>query len=248
MIERLAATEYAIYSSPGHMHRSRFGVFVHIPDFPTRWDANQIFNVRCEKGHTDSFLSELEALYEGTGVSFRKLAFHHTPTAEHLIPTLVASGWDCQRAWMMILSDAPEIPANPQLSIRSVSFHSRELGRIYDDAEELRYRQAQDDRLGGETLIAEAGGVPVGTTGWFVVGGIARFRPVHTIPSYRRRGVATALIRHIIEQTKSHGIQQLCIQCSEHGPVSLYHGLGFKTQGEMWCCVRRTADTGSARE
>jgi GNAT superfamily N-acetyltransferase len=241
LIEKLAATEYAIYSSPGHMHRSRFGIFVLIPGFPTRWDANQMFQVRCEKNQTDALLSELETLYQGTGADFRKLAFHHAPTARHLPDTLLSSGWDCQRHWMMTLGRIPEAGPDTRLSIRGVAYDAAELAHIYDDLEELRYRQAQDRRLGGETLIAEIGGEPVGATGWFVVDGIARFRLIHTVPRFRRRGVATALIREVVARTRTQAIRRLCIHCPEKGPLSLYQGLGFQSRGLLWYCVRQDA-------
>jgi GNAT superfamily N-acetyltransferase len=247
LAEKLAATEYAIYSSPGHMHRSRFGIFVSLPDFPTRWDANQMFQVRCEKDQIDALLPELETLYKGTVAGFRKLAFHHAPTAEHLPDALLSLGWNCQRHMMMTLGTLPEAAPDPRVSVHGVAFDAAELARIYDDLDELRYRQAQDIRLGGEALIAEMDGEPVGATGWFVVDGIARFRLIHTIPGSRRRGVATALIREVVRRTRSRGIRQICIHCPEKGPIGLYRGLGFQTQGLLWYCVRQDAgaETGS---
>jgi GNAT superfamily N-acetyltransferase len=241
LVDKLAATEYAVYSSPGHMLRTRFGIFVSMADFPTRWDANQMFQVHCEKNQTGALLSDLETLYKGTDAGFRKLAFHEATTAKHLPDALLSLGWDCQRHLMMTLGASPEAAPDPNVSIRSVAFDAVELARIYDDLEELRYRQAQDIRLGGEALIAEMDGEPVGATGWFLVDGIARFRLLHTIPSCRRRGVATALIREVVRRTRSQGIYPLCIHCPEKGPAGLYRTLGFQTQGLLWYCVREDA-------
>ena len=241
LAEKLAATEYAIYNSPGHTHRSRFGLFVSIPGFPTRWDANQLFQVCCEARQTDALLLELERLYKATGAAFRKLAFHDAATANHLPDSLLSRGWDCQRHMMMTCDTLPEAAPAPGVSIRTVPYDASELTRVYDDPEELRYRQAQDVRLGGEVLIAEIGGAPVGATGWFVVDGFARFRLIHTVAAYRRRGVATELIREISRRTACRGIRQLCIHCPESGPLGLYRGLGFQTRGVLWYCVRRNA-------
>jgi GNAT superfamily N-acetyltransferase len=142
---------------------------------------------------------------------------------------------------MMTLDTLSEAAPDPGVSIRTVPFVAAELTRVYDDLEELRYRQSQDIRLGGEALIAEIGGVPAGATGWFVAGGVARFRLIHSIAGHRRRGVATALIREVIRRTASRGIRPLCIHCPEKGPIGLYRGLGFQTQGVLWYCVRQDA-------
>jgi GNAT superfamily N-acetyltransferase len=239
LVEKLAATEYAIYSSPGHTRRTPFGTFVSIPGFPTRWDANQMFGVHCEKDQTNALLSHLQMFYEGTGAGFRKLAFHDARTAEHLPYSLLSLGWDCQRHLMMILGARSAAVPDPKVVIRTVPFDGPELTRVYDDLEELRYRQAQDIRLGGEALIAELDGAPAGATGWFVAGGVARFRLIHTVAGFRRRGVATALIREVIRRTASPGIRPLCIHCPENGPIDLYRNLGFQTRGVLWYCVRQ---------
>lgn len=244
---KLANTEYAIYRSPEDTRRTPFGFFVQIPDFPTRWDANQVFDVRCKEDQSRDFLAFLDSLYKTSGIRFRKLALHHPATAAHLIPTLREAGWDCQRHLMMTLDDSPDSPLDTRFSIRRVDLHSAELNEIYEDNEELRYRRSQDARLGGEILIAEAAGVPVGATGWFVVDGIARFRLIETVPQYRRYGVATALIRYIAQRTRNEGVRTLCLHCPEMGPQDLYKRLGFKAHGELWYCVlleRREPATG----
>lgn len=234
---RLANTEYAIYRSPEETRRTPFGSFVQISDFPTRWDANQMFDVRCKEEQSRTFLTFLDSLYETSGIRFRKLALHHPATAAHLIPTLREAGWDCRRHLMMTLGDFHDSPPDPRFTIRRVDSHSAELNQIYEDNEELRYRRSQDARLGGEILIAEASGVPVGATGWFVVNGIARFRLIETVLQYRRCGVATALVRYVAQRTRSEGIRTLCLHCPEMGPQSLYASLDFKARADLWYCV-----------
>jgi GNAT superfamily N-acetyltransferase len=100
----------------------------------------------------------------------------------------------------------------------------------------LGYRQAQDPRLGGEALIGYVDDRPVGTTGWFIVDGVARFRPVSTIASYRRRGVATTLIRYVQDHPAVAAADGLVIYCSDDGPVPLYEQLGFVRYYEQWSC------------
>jgi GNAT superfamily N-acetyltransferase len=221
---------------------------VSIPDFPTRWDANQLFDVQCPSGEAEALLADLEQLYGRRPAAFRKLAFHCTETASHLLPVLLGSGWRCRRHWMMTLNAFPEVEAARELKIREVPFHDPGLDRVYDDPEELRYRRSQDRRLGGGALIAEIGGVPAGATGWFVVDGIVRFRLLHTVEGYRRRGVATALIQAVVERTRSDGIGELCIHCPEDGPARLYRNLGFEAKGELWYCVLRGEETGEFRD
>ena len=138
---------------------------------------------------------------------------------------------------MMTLDDFHQSSIDPRFTIRRVDSHSAELNQIYEDNEELRYRRSQDARLGGEVLIAEAAGVPVGATGWFEVDGVARFRLIETVLQYRRCGIATTLVRYVAQRTRNEGIRTLCLHCPETGPQSLYASLGFKTRADLWYCV-----------
>lgn len=241
-IDRLAETEYAVHAAPHYTTATRFGRFVHDPRFPYRHDANQLLDVRCAPGEVPALLALLDALFEDTGRPFRKMTVHDPDTVRHLIPELTERGWSCRRENMMPLRRASSRAASSLVAVAAVPFEDPDGHRAtiakanHGHLRALHYRQAQDPRLGGEALIGYLGGHPAGTTGWFVVDGVARFRPVSTIATYRRQGVATTLIRYVQDHPTVSRADCLVIYCSDDGPVPLYERLGFVCTYSQWSC------------
>lgn len=241
-VDRLAATEYAVHANPDCVQQTRFGRFVHDERFPTRHDAHQLFDVRCGPRDVDALLAEVDAMYAATGVRFRKLTFHDASTVGVLVPELRARGWSCRRENLLPFARAPVRQASEDVEVRAVPFDDPDGHRATvalgtaGHLRALRYRQTQDPRLGGEALIGFVDGRAAGTTGWFVADGIARFRPVSTIPKHRRRGVATSLIRYVQQHPDVRGADGLVIFCGDDGPIPLYEQLGFVRRFEQWTC------------
>ena len=82
--------------------------------------------------------------------------------------------------------------------------------------------------------MAYLDGAPVGTTGWFAVGGIARFRQVATREPFRRRGVATTMLRHVQDHPGVRSQDALMIYCEAPATIAFYERLGFRKAGIMW--------------
>ena len=234
--ERLAATWYAEFD-PEHTRRTRFGRFVHIPQFPRIRDANQLFDCRCGSGEASEFLDELDTLYENTGLGFRKIAGHCPRTLECLRPELTARGWKEQSGWMLVHRNPPQRPVNVEVRIEVVdaaSERGRDSSRKGPTPDWPGYKRAQDGRLGGSRVLAFLDGDLAGSTGWYVVDGLARFRYVHTVESARGRGVATTMVRAIQDHPEVKECEALVICCDDEGPLQLYEQLGFVRQGVTW--------------
>jgi ribosomal protein S18 acetylase RimI-like enzyme len=81
-------------------------------------------------------------------------------------------------------------------------------------------------------LVAEVDGAVVGT----VMGGYDGHRgwvyAVAVLPEYRRRGIATALIRRLEADLAERGCVKINLQVrsSNPGVVSFYEGLGFRVE------------------
>ena len=244
-IDRLVAPAYARFHDPAHTIRTRFGWFVRHPDFPDRWDANQLFNVRCEPTEIGDLLTELDELYSATDIPYRMMEFHDATTVEVLIPTLRAKGWRCWPRFVMQFLAKPKRTTNSDLIIRSVSFADPEGDRaaMYAEHDRLRsfqFRQSQDERLGGEVLIGYLDGYPVGHAGWFIVDGVVRFRPIGTRTVHRNKNVATTLVRYVQEHPTVREADTLCLFCDEDGPKGLYEELGFVKRGQLWSALLET--------
>lgn len=242
--ERLVATEYAFYDNPATTDQTPFGRWTTDPRFPTRHDANQLFDVRCTPDQTDDLLTYLEELYRPTGLRFRKLTLHHGPTADHLLPLLASRGWSVRPTWVTQFLREPQRSVNPDVEIRSIPFDDPEDHfRMIDDAdthspESYLHHHAQSDRLGGEMIVAYLDGQPAGKTGWYVTDGIARFRGIDTLEAFRKQGVATTMIRYVQEHPTVRAADALTIHVGDDGPVALYEQLGFVKVGIYWSCLK----------
>ena len=246
-VDRLAETTYAQYDEPGRCRRTHYGRFVFDPRFPGRWDACQLFDARCAPGEVDALLDTLETLHEGIDRPFRRLVLHDEATAAHLIPALRARGWSAVATHLMPWEGEALREASPEVEVRATPFDDPDGHRAAiatadgDGLESLRHRQSRDPRLGGEALVGFLDSAPVGRTGWFVVDGVARFRPVRTIAAARERGVATSLIRHVQRHPAVRAAEGLVIFCDEDGPAGLYEQLGFVKRHVLWSCLLERA-------
>jgi GNAT superfamily N-acetyltransferase len=81
---------------------------------------------------------------------------------------------------------------------------------------------------GGGMHIRTHGPVP----GYFEAGTAAHIANVYIEPSHRRRGLAEALMKDMIEWARSHNIKELTLTASEQGR-SLYRRLGFVPSPEF---------------
>jgi GNAT superfamily N-acetyltransferase len=239
--ERLAYTEYTYLVDPVYRAETGFGWFYHHPDFPDRRDANQLLKCRCREGDVGKLVAHVEALYEPTGLPFRKLSGHDPATFEHLRRPLTQRGWKLYVTWMMVFDRSPERPINPDIEIQAFDATQASLPEVdrlnTEDGSVTsghRFHRSQDARVGGEWLVGYLDGEPVSSTGWYVVGGVARFRRVMTMPEVQGQGAATTLIRYVQEHPIVREQDALTIHCGEDGPVRLYEQLGFTKRAKMF--------------
>ena len=176
---QLAETEYATID-PHYVRPVRFGSFYSHADFPDRYDANQLCRVACDLAETPEMLAELEDLYGGLGLDFRKVSGYDPEVWLHLEPTLVAAGWQVWTSSLMLLTEASVREANPSVQIRAVGPDSPDLESLYRDEGELdrgfELARSQFSRLGGEYLVGYLDSRPACCTGWYVANRMARFR------------------------------------------------------------------------
>jgi len=234
---RVGETEY-LEVDPQHVASSRFGDFYSHPDFPDRFDANQLCRVRCGRDQVPTMLEELDALYRPTGLDYRKVSGYDAEVWGHLRAHLHELGWATWTTRLLLHRAAPTLEANPDVKVVAVSADSADLESFYrtesglDRGFELARSQAA--RMGGEYLVAYLSGEPAGCTGWFSRKGVARFRHVLTAQAFRGRGVATTLIRHVQQHPDVVACDALAIMVGEDGPGVLYERLGFRDVMEFW--------------
>ncbi|MCL4435274.1 MAG: GNAT family N-acetyltransferase [Thaumarchaeota archaeon] len=91
--------------------------------------------------------------------------------------------------------------------------------------------RAQHLPLDGEVelFIASLSGEPAGCAALYSKNGVGGVYSVGTLPKFRRRGVATALLKTVVQRSKALGNNSTILQVfSEEGPVTLYRHNGFE--------------------
>jgi ribosomal protein S18 acetylase RimI-like enzyme len=83
-------------------------------------------------------------------------------------------------------------------------------------------------------VVAGCGVIATGTRG--------RFQAVDTVPSHRRRGIASALVAHAAADAAArHGLHSLVIVADpDYHAIGIYRALGF-TERERTCAARRSS-------
>lgn len=91
--------------------------------------------------------------------------------------------------------------------------------------------------------LAELGRTPVGTTAAMIMANLtyrcaptAFIEPVVVVPEDRRRGIATAMLRHVIDDLGKHGCDKVQLlshkRHSSDGAHELYRKSGFEAEAE----------------
>ena len=242
LLDRMAETEYFLFRDPEYTERSEFGTFISHPGFPSRYDCNQLFECSCTPGRERDFWNELERLYGGRGLAFRKISGHDPVGLSVLEPFLSKAGWIFSKVRIMLWETEPEIPENPAVVVKAVDPFSPDLEMLYTEKSQSKggggldqgfaYHRSQTGRTKVEWLVAYLDGSPAGNTGWFTTGGMAGFTWVGTRREFRRRGVATSLVRQV-QKRSGAALGALAILANEEGG-RLYGKLGFRDKGTLW--------------
>jgi GNAT superfamily N-acetyltransferase len=91
-------------------------------------------------------------------------------------------------------------------------------------------------------LVGYCGNTPVGTCELFMADGTAGLYNVATLPSYQRRGIATAILGAALAEAVRQGCDLAGLQASSEG-LPVYHRMGFRE-----CGLFRVFQEGQERE
>jgi GNAT superfamily N-acetyltransferase len=78
----------------------------------------------------------------------------------------------------------------------------------------------------GHTYVAEEEGSLVGFATWSEVGGVVELEDLFVEPGWRRRGIAAALVSHIVQVLRARGVQRLEVTANPHA-MGFYRAAGF---------------------
>jgi GNAT superfamily N-acetyltransferase len=83
---------------------------------------------------------------------------------------------------------------------------------------------------GGRTQVAEEDGSVVGFATWTQAGGVTELEDLFVDPGWRRRGIATALVKGIAEVLRARGVERLEVTANPHA-MGFYTAIGFARSG-----------------
>jgi len=86
---------------------------------------------------------------------------------------------------------------------------------------------------GRRYFVARLDGEVAGIGALQIAAGIGYVDDIVTFPEFRRRGVATAIVRRILRDAAADGVEATFLLADEPGPISLYRRLGFEETGRI---------------
>ena len=78
----------------------------------------------------------------------------------------------------------------------------------------------------GRTYVAEEEGSLVGFATWIEADGIFELEDLFVDPGWRRRGIAAALVSHIVQVLRARGVKRLEVTANPHA-MGFYRAAGF---------------------
>jgi GNAT superfamily N-acetyltransferase len=78
----------------------------------------------------------------------------------------------------------------------------------------------------GRTYVAEEDGSVVGFATWARAGGVTELEDLFVDPGWRRRGLAAALVSHIVDVLRAQGVRCLEVTANLHAE-GFYRAAGF---------------------
>ncbi|TPV92765.1 MAG: GNAT family N-acetyltransferase [Myxococcales bacterium FL481] len=188
-----------------------FPDYAHPHHYAFAWDDDG----RCEPDCTEFLQANFREEREVVLVIDRIEALNHIVRDLEIAECRTAADWDA--AWKLLLRTA-----GPMLT----PYH-REYCRVC-----LQHYRRMSEAGKGAWLLARCGGEMVAHVGIYCDGELGRFRQVATLPSHRRRGIASLLVAEAAKLgTERFGASKLVIVADpDSSGERLYKRLGFREQ------------------
>jgi GNAT superfamily N-acetyltransferase len=149
-----------------------------------------------------------------------------------------ASEWTLQRAELGMAADIRAMQARSMRALGRGFYAPQVIERFLEDVGTLDEAVVAE---GHYFLVRDAGGAVIGSGGWsrrrpaYGSGGAAEaarpvVRGVFVDPGHIRRGIATALMRHVEADASAHGCATLHL-CATLSGVGFYGALGYRRLG-----------------
>jgi ribosomal protein S18 acetylase RimI-like enzyme len=213
-------------------------------------DLNFLRAVEPGNATAAELAAEAERVQGAAGIGHRRVNVRNEEQRERLEPQFVALGWQPERFVLMVKRREPDRPAEHE--VREVD--EQTLRPLW--AEAIRTEpHGKDERLVGQILehrrriseavptrlfAAEADGKLVAHTELYSENGVGQVENVATLPDYRNRGLARALVLRAVAESHAAGNDlTFLVADADDWPRRLYEKLGFETTGRYARFLKR---------
>jgi GNAT superfamily N-acetyltransferase len=231
----------------------RFGRAYFNDSHPHVWYLNGLVVDGTKDVDAGELAAEAELLHTDAGQAHRRCQVADEAVGARLEPFFRRIGWKVEREVVMTYRGAGERTADPS-SVEEVSREDllplrEEMSRAehWADSDEVVAEVLDANRLWEQAANARyftvrVDGAPVAATDLYSDGRIAQVETVATLPAYRGRGYASALVLRAVEEARSAGHELVFLNAdAEDWPKELYARLGFEQIGATWGFLRTPA-------
>lgn len=231
-VSAILRSNQAYYAQLSDTTSLQYGIAYTCPRYPSLESANQFREVLIEQpGDMEPAFAEVEAHFAGAGVR----CYAWVPAADQSIEPVATflSSKDYRRRDLsaMVVQEWVELPAPRDIRVLPARAMRKALHAIH--AEEFRMSDAaeQDMLTAGATerldesqidaFVALLDGAPAGHCTLFQVGDIGRIVDLFVVESFRRGGVATALMGHLLRMARRLTMRITCMEIPSDSVAAL---------------------------
>jgi GNAT superfamily N-acetyltransferase len=222
------------------------GLFAVVDDrWPRSHDSNKV--VAPGPVEPDVLLAFTEEVLGSAGVAHRQILALDESSGQRLAQVAPASDYAVTRIVLMALPAEVAPAPDPAIDVRQVDESTVRalLARIWPaeppelDDETVRQLVERRDAFRGAGLVtpfvAYENGIPAAHTDLRMRGNVGEVDAVATLPEYRNRGYARALVLSAVARARDEGADLVFLQAdAEDWPRDLYARLGFVDIGTTY--------------
>ena len=229
----------------------RFGIAVFTPELPNRQDSNLLYLDRLAPGTAAGELqAEAEQIFTDAEASSRVLVFPDAEAGEALVPEF--PGWNIHRQVVMVQRRPPEVEVDTSSVVEVGEAVLRSARRAEIESYPWGSRELAEQLLDAKVALARwqtvrcfamlAGGEVASYADLYSEAAEAQVEDVATLPAYRGRGYAKAVVTRAVEEARSGGAEFVFLVAREDDwPKELYRRLGFDMVGRYLKLFRDAA-------
>jgi ribosomal protein S18 acetylase RimI-like enzyme len=205
-------------------------------------DLNFLRALEPGDASAEDLAAEADRVQGAAGIGHRRVNVRDEAQQGRLEPEFVRLGWEPQRFVLMAHRRGPDRPAGQEVReldeptlqpLWAEAIRNEPHGKDKPLVQQiLEHRRDVTELIPTRLFAAEADGKLVAHTELYSEHGVGQVENVVTLPEYRNRGLARALVLHAVAESQAAGNNlTFLVADADDWPQQLYERLGFETVG-----------------